>query len=222
MGLFGGFVYRDPGNGGINPVKIPGEPSTFEKIEMLFTDVETEGKKRGYDKASEEYGTAFRAIEKEYEEAITYFNQTKNSLDNRSEGLIYELDRLEKEKKKLQKEIELKSKAVSVKFDIPLSSVTSSAFSSVTGVVTLMDGINGILGIVYDQKEKKLKDAEQRGYREAKEIYIKKINKLKVELKEVKEKGTSEIGRMMDMINDLLEAIIDEQTKVAELKILLG
>lgn len=35
---------------------------------MLFTDVETEGKKQGYDRESKEYGAAYREIEKEFYE----------------------------------------------------------------------------------------------------------------------------------------------------------
>ena len=37
-------------------------PSLLDKVNMLLTDVETEGKKQGYTRAAAEYEKAFRAI----------------------------------------------------------------------------------------------------------------------------------------------------------------
>lgn len=50
-------------------------PSLLEKVDMLLTDVETEGKKQGYARAVAEYDKAFRAIEGEYD-------ATKNIMTN--------------------------------------------------------------------------------------------------------------------------------------------
>ena len=75
--------------------------------------------------------------------------------------------------------------------------------------------------IVYYFKEKKLRQAEQRGYAEAKELYEEKIQKLKDELCRLKEKGDSEIKNLLNQISQILDAIAEEEMKIAELKILL-
>ena len=48
-----------------NPFKIK------DDFKMLLTDVETEGKKQGYQRAAKEYEVAFRRIEKEFKEGLT-------------------------------------------------------------------------------------------------------------------------------------------------------
>lgn len=78
-----------------------------------------------------------------------------------------------------------------------------------------------ILGLIYKHKEKKLKEAEQRGYAEARELYENKISKLKAELRRLKENGNRDIKKLVTMINEIFEAIADEQMKIAELRILL-
>ena len=40
-------------------------PSFKEKVDMVFTDVDTEGRKQGYAKAAKEYEKIFGAIERE-------------------------------------------------------------------------------------------------------------------------------------------------------------
>ena len=55
----------------------------------------------------------------------------------------------------------------------------------------------------------------------AKKIYEEKIGKLKKELEELKRKGSAEIQEMSNMIIEILDAIADEQMKIAELEILL-
>lgn len=50
MGLFGkrGGIFGGSFGGGL----FNDEPNVLDKVEMLFTDVETEGKKKGYDRAA--------------------------------------------------------------------------------------------------------------------------------------------------------------------------
>ena len=78
-----------------------------------------------------------------------------------------------------------------------------------------------LLDIAYDHKVKKLREAERDGYLKAKKLYEEKIGKLKKELEELKRKGSAEIQEMSNMIIEILDAIADEQMKIAELKILL-
>lgn len=195
-------------------------PSVIEKVEMLFTDVETEGKKQGYDRAAKEYGAAYRAIEKEFSETKKLIEQQKTSYDNKAETLINKLESLEKEKERLEREVDSKTRDVSRRFDIPISEVRGSLAAGTLLVGGPMISVD-ILGMIYKHKEKKLKEAEQRGYVEAKELYENKISKLKSELKRLKDNGDKDIKKLLTMIDEIFQAIAEEQMKIAELKILL-
>lgn len=211
-GILGGSIFNPMG--GI----FSNEPSIVDKIDMLLTDVETEGKKKGYSRAAEEYGKVFRSIESEYKQAKELIESQKNMYNAQSDTLIEKLEALENQKRRLENQVKQKTKAVSEKYDIPVSQVQGSlaAGTLITGPATV-----DILGMIYRHKEKKLREAEQRGYLEAKELYESKIDKLKKELAELKSKGSADIKKMVSMIGDILDAIAEEQMKIAELKILL-
>ena len=200
------------------PFRFEKEPSIIDKVEMLFTDVEEEGRKRGYSRAAEEYGKVFRSIESEYKQAKELIESQKNMYDIQSDALIEKLAALENKKRRLENQVEQKTKAVSEKYDIPISAVKECvASNSMIGMSVTMS----ILGAIYDHKEKKLREAEERGYSEAKKLYEEKIGKLKKELEELKRKGSAKIQEMSNMIIEILDAIADEQMKIAELEILL-
>ena len=170
------------------PFRFEKEPSIIDKVEMLFTDVEEEGRKRGYSRAAEEYGKVFRSIESEYKQAKELIESQKNMYDIQSDALIEKLEALENKKRRLENQVEQKTKAVSEKYDIPISAVKECvASNSMIGMSVTMS----ILGAIYDHKEKKLREAEERGYSEAKKLYEEKIGKLKKELEELKRKGSA-------------------------------
>lgn len=205
----------------ITPVKK--EPSIIDKVEMLFTDVEEEGRKRGYSRAAEEYGKVFRSIESEYKQAKELIESQKNMYDIQSDALIEKLEALENQKRRLENQVEQKTKAVSEKYDISVSQVKEGLNSSAGLIASEPWGSPGsiLLDIAYDHKVKKLREAERDGYLKAKKLYEEKIGKLKKELEELKRKGSAEIQEMSNMIIEILDAIADEQMKIAELKILL-
>lgn len=78
-----------------------------------------------------------------------------------------------------------------------------------------------ILGFIYSVKELELKEARQKGYMEAKELYEEKIEKLQKELQKLKKEGNKDIQKYLEMINDLLDAISQKQMEIAELRVLL-
>lgn len=206
-GLFGGGLFDDG-------------PNVIEKVEMLFTDVETEGKKQGYDSAAREYGKVYRDIENEFLETKKIIEQQKNSYDNKADSLISKLESLEREKGNLEKQVNDKAKEVSRRFDIPVGDVKKSLASGtllVGGPTVSVD----VLDLIYKHKEKKLKEAKQKGYIEAKRLYENKIDKLKAELRRLKENGNRDIQNLISMIDEIFVAIADEQMKIAELRILL-
>lgn len=192
--------------------------SAAEKDDILFKDVEIAGKEQGYKKAANEYEKAFREIESEYKVTKELIESQKNLYDEKSDILIEKLSALEKMEAELERQVERKTKDVSIKYNIPNSSVcqfsTSGTMESATSLV-------GILGLINSHKEKKLMEAEQRGYIEAKELYDEKIERLKKDLYELKKKGSVDIQKLLDMISDLFDDIADEQMKIADLKILL-
>ncbi|WP_017416456.1 hypothetical protein [Clostridium tunisiense] len=193
-------------------------PSLVDKVDMLFTDVETEGKKQGYERASKEYEPIYREIENRYKETTILIKSQKNMYGDESYKLIDRLSVLENERESLEKQVDNKAKQLSKTYNIPLEEVRS-AMSCGT---LLMPAVNfSILDMIYSYKEKKLKKAEQNGYLEAKDLYEDKIKRLKAELNRLKEKGDEDIKKLVDLISDVLGEIVENQMKIAELRILL-
>ena len=194
----------------------------WKKPSIIDTVVEEEGEKAGYSRAAEEYGKVFRSIESEYKQAKELIESQKNMYDIQSDALIEKLEALEKQKRRLENQVEQKTKAVSEKYDISVSQVKRGLNYNYCN--KFMNGPESILldiVIACDRKVKKLREAERRGYSEAKKVYEEKIGKLKKELEELKRKGSAEIQEMSNMIIEILDAIADEQMKIAELEILL-
>lgn len=214
-GLFGGTV-----RGPLAYDLFDDGASIVEKVKMVFTDVEIEGKKQGYDRASKEYGKVYRTIEKEFLETKKLIEEQRTSYDNKADALINKLELLEREKAKLEDQVHSKTQAVSRKFDIPFKDVKNSLASGTLLVGGPMGSFD-ILDLIYKYKKKELKEAEQRGYVEARELYENKISKLKKELRRLKKNGNKDIKKLVTMINEIFEAIADEQMKIAELRIFL-
>ena len=194
-------------------------PSITEKIDMLFKDVETEGKTQGYKRAASEYEKSFRAIENEYKHAKELIQSQKSNYGNSSEKFIVKLSELEKQKKSLEEQVERKMKAFSVKNDIPIGDVrgafaAANTFSNVIPNTSLLD-------LIYIHKKNKLTKVEQTGYLEARELYEEKISRMKKDLQELQKNGNADIKKLLDMISDLFDAIAEEQMKIANLNILL-
>lgn len=222
MGILGREILNDLVDGLVDITFQTGS-DIIDKVEMLFTDAKEEGKKRGYSLAAEEYGKAFRSIESEYKQAKELIESQKNMYDMQSDALIEKLEELEKQKRRLENQVEQKTKAVLEKYDISVSQVKEGLNSSAGLIASEPWGSPGsiLLDIAYDHKAKKLREAERDGYLKAKKLYEEKIGKLKKELEELKRKGSAEIQEMSNMIIEILDAIADEQMKIAELEILL-
>lgn len=196
-----------------NPFKIK------DDFKMLLTDVETEGKKQGYQRAAKEYEVAFRRIEKEFKETKDLINNQKNDYGNEAYKYIEKLEKLEQQKESLKNQINSKAKDLSKKYGVSYDNIKNS----ISGSSSLLGepGNINFLDIICSYKEKKLRQEEQKGYLEAKQLYEEKIKKLKNELIELKKKGNAEIQTLVKQISQVLDAIAEEEMKIAELKILL-
>lgn len=195
-------------------------PSVFEVVNMLVTDVEVEGKKQGYSRASKEYENVFLSIAKDFEDTKRIIEEQKNSYNNKADILIERLEALENERKALEKCVNTKAKDVSCKYHLPIDKVQNALNTGnllTGGTLEMAD----FLTIIYVYKEKKLREAEQKGYIEAKKLYQDKIQKLKNELKQLSKNGAVEIQNLIAMISEVLDAIANEQMKIAELNVLL-
>ena len=190
---------------------------TLEKIDTILTDVDTEGEKRGYERAAAEYDAAFECIENEYWTAKKLLEQKIANKEEESSRLISKLQQLEEDKKNLERRVREKTKQVSIKYDIPVSSVSQSLASG-----TLLMGGTGVLDLIYLYKSKKLKEAEEKGYAEARRLYKKKIRELKDNLELLKKKGDAELQDLSSLIIDAIKEIFEAETKIAELEIVLN
>lgn len=191
----------------------------LEKLDTVLMDVDTEGVKRGYERAAAEYDAAYERIENEYLTAKKMLDQQMVNKDAEATRLIYKLQQLEEDKKNLERRVREKTKQVSNKYDIPVSSVSQSLAS---GTLLMGGSGTGVLDLIYRYKSKKLKEAEEKGYAEARRLYRKKIRELKDNLELLKKKGNAELQELAKLITDAIKEISDAETKIAELKIALN
>lgn len=106
MGVIGKKIVR----GLVREVLLDNGPTVVEKLDMLFKDVETEGKKQGYQRAAKEYEEVFKVIENEYKETKEYIEKSKNRYDEMAETLINKLQDLEMRKSVLKEQVERQTK----------------------------------------------------------------------------------------------------------------
>ena len=213
MGFFSSYANKS-GLDMLDLFTVGKAPSGLQNIKMLLTDVETEGQKQGYARAAKEYEAAFEIVESEFQRVKSCFDIKKTNLDGQSEALVLLLERLEREKAACQKEVDRNARKVADKHGISISDVkTSFGYSYQVDIVGCL---------ISQYQENKLREAEQRGYVEAKKLYEAKLQKLKSELAELRQKCSFQVKEMLVLIDDLLDAIAKEQTNIAELKMLLG
>lgn len=192
---------------------------TAEKIKTVLSDVETEGKKRGYERAAAEYDAAYERIENEYLAAKRILEQQTAGKEAEVSRLLTKLQQLESKKKTLEHAVREKAEQVSETYHISPSSVSQCLSSG-----TLLTGGTEatVLDLIYRYKGQKLKNAEEKGYAEARQLHRKKIKELKDNLERLRAKGEAEIRDLANLIADAIEEISESETKIAELEIVLN
>lgn len=190
----------------------------LDKVNIIFTDVEIEGKKNGYENASKEYELIFLKLENQYRETERLINIEKNFYGNQSQNLIDKLSDLENERDALKMRVNHQVNKISKYYNVSAASI---GLSMMNGTLLIPNSNFGVIDIIYRYKDKKMKKAEQYGYLEAKAIYEEKIKKLQNELTVLKENGNYEIRKLVDLISDVLKEIVNIQTSITELKILV-
>nr|WP_303182893.1 hypothetical protein [Lachnoclostridium phocaeense] len=194
-------------------------PSVFEKIETVLTDVETEGRKRGCTKAAEEYKSAIKYLEKEYDAAVKFLGEIREQAASGTERLFVQLEHLTREKESLQAELDKKADRVADKYDIPVCEVKKccigSRFTGGPGASL------AVLDLVYAYKRHKLLEAEQAAYSKAREEYEARVAELRQRLTAVAEKADRNMKRYVELCQELLDEMARAKAEVVELGILL-
>lgn len=192
-------------------------PIIIEKVGLVFTDVETEGKKQGYQRAASIYEQVFREMESRYQTAIEFLMRTKDLYESESSILVNWLESLERESERLQKEYDAKLHSKAEELNMTTQELKGAFAAGCVGPTG-----NGlwILDLVYSHKEKKLAESIWKGYLEAKDIYKKKIRELKDEYEEKLKKGNEGLEKLVSTMDDIMNDIAAEQMKIAELSLL--
>ena len=191
-----------------------------EKVDILFMeDVQTEGKKRGYDRAAGEYEVLYRNLEKEYHKAIQLLSDQKLSKDEKFNKLITQLQNLEQERKKLEDEFRRDVGRASASSGVARSTIMAAFANSSSSHNLIYEG--SLIDLLCSGKEKKFRKAEAAGYKEAKELFTKKLNKKKAELEARVNAMQSDLSQIANLIQKVLYAITEEETKITELRILV-
>lgn len=195
----------------------------INEVGILFEDVETEGKKLGYEKAAKEYTEAFQTIKENYESIKKIVDNEMMSKGMMIDQLSVRLAKLREKREQLQAEVNHQERRVSKHYNIPITEVkkASTAFGSLTGNAGYGSAFL-TLDLISDYKLKKKIEAERRGYQEAKEEYEKKIKAMKENCEKLKKKGEAEIRELTSLIEAEWNDIIEEETRIVELKIVLS
>lgn len=193
-------------------------PSVMDKIELMFTDVGTEGRKQGYVRAAEEYDKAYAVIEAEYAAALEMAEEVHAMYSSEADRLNAELRRLEAKRERLDKERERKIGMIATAYGISTGTVRSACVGG-TGINT---GVNICLfELAYRAKSAKLERAEREGYEEAKKIHEEKLEVLRRDFQTAKAKARAASRKYMAMIEETLSSIAREQTEITELSMML-
>lgn len=198
------------------------EKNINHSIKILVTDVETKGKRQGYERAAGEYEKIFSEIRDEYHKLNNMLKtkkiyETKKAFYNRvSIELSENLDELSKQKEELKKEILSKRKYIAQVYQLPFNVINSVCASG-----TILIGGVSLFLMIFHYKEKKLLKAEQKGYEEAKALFKEKIEIERQKLRDLKNECDLKTREQMSRIVDMLDKIIEERIEIAELNVLL-
>ena len=196
------------------------EPPVSKKIKTIFTDTKTEGKKTGYARAAEEYNSAYRSIEQEYQKYKQFLKEKKDQYNSQAVSFIDELESLQKTKEQLEAEVEKAKRKCASENSISISDL-NKRLSINSGFAPTASDMFSLIDLLYNVKERQRLKAEKEGYIEAKAVFEEKLDSLQKELKALKVKGNKELNEFIDLLNDLMTDIAKERAKLAELKAMM-
>lgn len=182
----------------------------LEKMKLIFSDVDTEGKKLGYVRAAAEYISIIESLEKETKEIKFLLESEKEECNETIRILAVHLENLENQ------ENDLKEKHTCEERKVEHAAQTKNAGRSI-GHSAIGPSGPSLIDVVYQYRKNQMDKAEAAGYSEAKKIFKDKIKELKDNLSKLKEKGEGEIQKLLLLIDKAIDSIAQKSIEIADL-----
>ena len=174
-----------------------------QELKTIFSDVKTEGRKKGYNRAAQEYEPVLAEVEWAYDEIVATIKKQGVFYRQTSEKILGVASKLNEENEEIKENIRNKTVKVSEKYNMSIA------------------GVSSIIGMGRNPFISQMDKAEQEGYQEAKEVYEQAITTKKKELKQLQQKIDGQTKEMMDIVSDAIDMFVEEKMKDADLNILL-
>jgi hypothetical protein len=219
-------LIKDIAKKAVIPDSIPHPSTTFphgpsnvgmavDMVSELFADTETEGKKAGYIRASKEYKPIYQAMKRRYATAIKEIQQKKENLDSESQKKISYLKRLEKERQKLEIQLNSQASHTAIQYNVSTASIKTWAAMG-PSTWQSMDAFN-----LWERFKKWRRSSyEKEGYEEAQSIYEQKMEMIRQSFEQQKTYLDSQLKEYAKLLSDALKEISETKIQIANLKLL--
>ena len=171
-----------------------------EIVEAAKKDPIIEGKKIGYQQAAEEFEKVYNELKIKYDNAKKLFQKQITQKDKQLEEYLVALEKLEKEKSKLEKEFKTQESRLEVKPEKAAGVIYFDLFSIL-------------------KNHPKFDKAKIDGYNEAKAIYMKKLSYLKEQLAKLRKEANTVINDHQELISLTLSEISQLKIVITEMKL---
>ena len=187
-----------------------------QELKTIFSDVKTEGRKKGYNRAAQEYEPVLAEVEWAYDEIVATIKKQGVFYRQTSEKILGVASKLNEEN------VRNKTVKVSEKYNMSIAGVSSIIGMGRNTFVEMYPSRQpDLIDAVYEFRKGQMDKAEQKGYQEAKEVYEQAITTKKKELKQLQQKIDGQTKEMMDIVSDAIDMFVEEKMKDADLNILL-
>lgn len=193
-----------------------------DTIDLLTTDPEIEGKKRGYEKAAREYEPILLDLKNKYTKIKKILEDENSDKQKQFDELIVILQELEAENKMLKQIVKSKADVCRAKgYHIPLDIARNGEASIVNpGVVNYKIPTMLLFNAWKDIQLKKRNEAEIAGYMKARDDYVTKVNKLKSDMENVTKDLKGKLNEKVAIIGRVIEEIARKKEENVELKLI--
>lgn len=192
---------------------------TEEAARILLADQDTEGRKEGYADAAAEYEPIYTALKEEYDALISDLKCRRAVLDRDSKEGLEKLRELEEEEEQLKEELAEKVRSTAQTIQVPAGEIQAALGKGTYGITS--QGWEMVLNWATSGKKKERAQARSAGYAEAKELYRKKLDKLRAHYRKVKKEATAESQEYGERVAALLREIEQTRFRIADLKLAL-
>ena len=191
-----------------------------DDLDIMFSkDLNYDGHKKGYELAATQYETAFENIKKEYTAVIKLTKEEKELYTKKITEQIKKLEKLEDKQKEIE---QLRYQKVASMYS-GVASLDSFQNQSHIGNTILVGYASGKLyNFFMDKKRKKYYEAQERGFKEARDAFEKKLQQLKKDYENaVKERNDNMEGKEK-ILKKLLKSIEEKEILIAEMTVLIN